>query len=58
MKNWLVSLIVAFAMICPAVAQHVQYVDPSIGSEGVGRTFPGPAIPFGMVKPGPECGVS
>jgi len=24
---------------------------------GVGRTFPGPCMPFGMVKPGPDCGV-
>lgn len=39
-------------------AQHWQYVDPRIGSEGVGRTFPGPSMPFGMVKPGPDCGVS
>ena len=34
-----------------------QYVDPQIGSVGVGRTFPGPCMPFGMVKPGPDCGV-
>ena len=35
-----------------------QYVDPRIGSEGVGRTFPGPSMPFGMCKPGPDCGVT
>ena len=40
-----------------AVAQVWQYVDPRIGSVGVGRTFPGPCMPFGMVKPGPDCGV-
>ena len=34
-----------------------QHVDPRIGSVGVGRTFPGPCMPFGMVKPGPDCGV-
>ena len=39
------------------LAQHWQYVDPRIGSVGVGRTFPGPCMPFGMVKPGPDCGV-
>ncbi|UKK51148.1 GH92 family glycosyl hydrolase [Prevotella sp. E13-17] len=38
-------------------AQCWQYVDPRIGSVGVGRTFPGPCMPFGMVKPGPDCGV-
>ena len=39
------------------LAQQWQYVDPRIGSVGVGRTFPGPSMPFGMVKPGPDCGV-
>ena len=40
-----------------AVAQVWQFVDPRIGSEGVGRTFPGPSMPFGMCKPGPDCTV-
>ncbi len=39
-------------------AQNWRYVDPRIGSVGVGRTFPGPCMPFGMVKPGPDCGVT
>ena len=38
-------------------AQVWQYVDPRIGSVGVGRTFPGPSVPFGMCKPGPDCTV-
>ena len=37
------------------MAQMWQYVDPRIGSVGVGRTFPGPSMPFGMCKPGPDC---
>ena len=41
-----------------AMAQDfAQYVDPNIGSEGLGRTFPGPSMPYGMAKPGPD-GVS
>ena len=39
------------------VAQVWHDVDPRIGSEGVGRTFPGPSMPFGMCKPGPDCTV-
>ena len=39
------------------LADNWQYVDPRIGSEGVGRTFPGPSMPFGMCKPGPDCTV-
>ena len=32
-----------------------SFVDPSIGSEGLGRVFIGPSHPFGMVKPSPDC---
>lgn len=35
-----------------------NYVDPMIGSEGVGRVFIGPSCPYGMVKPSPDCTVS
>ena len=31
------------------------FVDPFIGSQGKGNVFVGPACPFGMVKPGPDC---
>lgn len=33
-----------------------QYVDPFIGVDGGGNVFPGPCVPFGMVKVGPDCG--
>ena len=55
-KRGLLVLIMAFAF-CLLHAQTWRFVDPRIGSEGVGRTFPGPCMPFGMVKPGPDCGV-
>ena len=45
------------ALALAGVAQVWTYVDPQIGSEGVGRTFPGPSMPFGMCKPGPDCTV-
>jgi predicted alpha-1,2-mannosidase len=32
-----------------------SYVDPRIGSEGLGRVCIGPSAPFGMVKPSPDC---
>jgi predicted alpha-1,2-mannosidase len=45
------------------VANYAQtavhnFVDPMIGSEGVGRVFIGPSCPYGMVKPSPDCTVS
>lgn len=33
---------------------YTQYVNPFIGTEGTGHTFPGPCMPLGMVQPGPD----
>lgn len=42
----------------PATAPLVRYVDPHIGTGGlgfgVGSAFPGPQRPFGMIRPGPD----
>ena len=35
-------------------AQHLRFVNPFIGTDGTGHTFPGPSMPFGMVQPGPD----
>jgi len=44
--------------VTSAHGQNVtNFVDPRIGSEGLGRVFVGPSCPYGMVKPGPDCGV-
>ncbi|HKI46701.1 MAG TPA: GH92 family glycosyl hydrolase [Balneolales bacterium] len=32
----------------------VDYVNPFVGTEGDGNTFPGPSAPFGMVQIGPD----
>jgi predicted alpha-1,2-mannosidase len=47
----------AFCMSVLLMAQKnlYQYVDPMIGSEGLGRVFIGPSCPFGMIKPSPDC---
>ena len=55
MRSFLVTLLLALSSLY-AQGQCWQFVDPRIGSVGVGRTFPGPSMPFGMVKPGPDCG--
>ena len=39
-----------------AMSDLSQYVDPFIGVDGGGNVFPGPCVPFGMVKVGPDCG--
>lgn len=59
-----VSLCVGVVAAKPASIWPVEekrladYVDPRIGSEGLGRVFVGPSAPFGMVKPSPDCTVA
>ena len=49
-------LILALSLISlPVSADHTKWVDPRIGSVGLGRVFIGPSMPYGMVKPGPDC---
>lgn len=50
----LVSCAGAFAQDVRPV-RLTDYVDPRIGSEGLGRVFIGPSCPYGMVKPSPDC---
>lgn len=40
-----------------AQSSVTDYVDPRIGSEGLGRVFVGASCPYGMCKPSPDCGV-
>jgi len=47
-----------FSIKADAQNQLYNFVDPMIGSEGVGRVFIGPSCPYGMVKPSPDCTVS
>ena len=35
-------------------AQTTADVNPFVGTEGTGHTFPGAAVPFGMVQPSPD----
>lgn len=53
----IVFLIGLIYTACPqnAFCRLTDYVDPRIGSEGLGRVFIGPSCPFGMVKPSPDC---
>jgi predicted alpha-1,2-mannosidase len=45
----------AFA-VTTAGASPTQWVDPFIGTDGTGHTFPGATVPFGMVAPSPDTG--
>lgn len=49
------STIIFCLCVLGVAAQNTRYVDPRIGSEGLGRVFIGPSCPYGMVKPSPDC---
>src|SRR5882672_10485399 len=53
-KRVVAALFFLFPNLLAAQSYH-SYVDPTIGSEGLGRVFIGPSSPFGMVKPSPDC---
>ena len=60
MKNikfclFILSFLFSCMMTVDAQKSNVKYVDPTIGSDGLGRVFIGPAYPFGMIKPSPDC---
>jgi len=51
-----VGLLACVLAVGPAHAQtgFSRFVDPMLGVSGGGNVFPGPAAPFGMIKPGPD----
>ena len=56
-KIFRIGLTAGFFCLAAALSAqpYYRFVDPMIGSEGLGRVFIGPSAPFGMVKPGPDC---
>ena len=55
MKNH--TILLAGALFCLSFnlfAQHAQYVNPFIGTAGMGHTFPGACVPFGGVQLSPD----
>ena len=40
------------------IFDYVQYVDPMIGTDGHGHTYPGASMPFGLVQVSPDNGIS
>jgi len=55
MKKLLTIILLLIAI--PAIAQNdhlINYVDPIIGTQRMGHTYPGATVPFGMVQLSPE----
>lgn len=58
------SRVIAFCLIvlstisCKEQYSSIKYIDPLIGTDGFGHTYPGPSLPFGMVQLGPDTRLS
>lgn len=48
--------LLAGLIFTPAFSQQrvVDYVNPIIGTNGMGHTFPGPCVPFGLIQLSPD----
>lgn len=56
-RSFVVGLMLVLSTGCAAPGRDrplISFVDPFIGTDGTGHTFPGPSAPFGMVQPGPD----
>ena len=47
-------LLQIISLALPATSQFARHVDPFLGADAGGNVFPGPVLPFGMIKPGPD----
>ena len=54
MKRILILLGAFLGCTAGLSAQHARYVDPFIGTAGMGHTFPGACVPFGGVQLSPD----
>lgn len=55
-KLYLLFCVAALMLSFPLNAEDfTKYVNPMIGADNGGYTFPGAAVPYGMVKLGPDC---
>ena len=54
LSNIVMPFLSALFLASMAHGQFASSVDPLLGALGGGNVFPGPAVPFGMIKPGPD----
>ncbi|MBX7171967.1 MAG: GH92 family glycosyl hydrolase [Pyrinomonadaceae bacterium] len=54
MKNFFLMLILAVSVSAQKSENFIQYVNPLIGTQKMGHTFPGATVPFGSVQLSPD----
>ena len=43
-----------FALLYSCESGYSRYVNPLVGTDGHGHTYPGAIVPFGQIQPGPD----
>ncbi len=56
MRKYILSVVIMLCTSLTASAQYTKYVNPFIGTQGFGHTFPGACLPFGMIQTSPVTG--
>ena len=54
MKKLILLFLILNCQLLMVNGQRTQYVNPFIGTEGMGHTFPGACAPFGVVQLSPD----
>lgn len=49
-----ILILLSISILGPVQSQNIDYIDPMIGTDGIGHTFPGATTPFGMVQLSPS----
>ena len=50
------ALAILSVAFCATPTQPVEYVNPFLGTDAHGHTYPGASVPFGMVQLSPDIG--
>ena len=57
-RHWLILLLLTSLTACNRALEDLSiFVDPMIGTDAHGHTFPGATTPFGMVQLSPDTGI-
>ena len=54
MKKTVLLLVSALLFVACGEKSLTSYVNPMVGTDGHGHTFPGAIVPFGMIQPSPD----
>ena len=54
MKHRLALCALSLLLLCACNRELTDYVNPFVGTDLHGHTYPGAVVPFGMIQPGPD----